>query len=458
MSILQQHLKGKKKDTMNLINKKIGVWGFGISGKAMVNFLHKQNALIQVLDQKLLTPQDKTDLTSKNISFLSANNIEQFLQSNDFIIASPGIDLYPYKAIKHKLIAELDLFTEYFKKPIIAITGTVGKTTITKLLTKSLKEQNLNIAVGGNIGIGLGDLINNNAVDYAILEVSSFQLEYCKTFAPDLAIISNFHPNHLDRHITLINYWQAKLNIMRSQNKNQQLLLPLELANKLPGTITSSVSFFSPNKPTEKQKTQWHAHALFWLYNNQIIKSANGIETVIYTIDNANQIFTENIVCIIAALSLLKKPIGNLVVEPIEHRMEKIAIINGITFYNDSKSTVPEATLAAVNNFKKHSIHLFLGGLSKGIDRAPLVAALKNKVVFIYCFGAEAEQLANWCKQNAIPCDQFKMLDEAFARCIANILKNDIVLFSPSGASFDLFANYQKRGEYFKSLVKQLAI
>ena len=446
---------------MNLLEKKIGIWGFGVTGKSVLTFLYKKQARIQVMDNRPLTAHELTLLQEKSIPYISQKNIEQFLNTSDFIIASPGIDLRPYRPFKKKFITELDLFSQFFTKPTIAITGTVGKTTITSLLTHILSENRLSVVTGGNIGTGLCDLISQtDAVDYAVLEVSSFQLEYCKQFAPAFALWTNFYPNHLDRHTTLTDYFNAKMHIIVHQKKGQQALLPLTLAAQLPKTIQSTVSFFTTeNITTTTIQKQYHDHRIFWIKKNAFVLSYHGKTTELYNIDQLPEdTFIENWLCIIATLSLLKIPLTATLPahKSLEHRLEHVATINDVVYYNDSKATVPQATLASVNKLANKHLILFLGGLSKGVDRTALIAALKNKVQFVFCFGIEAHQLQKLCQQNNIDSEQFTSLDDAFTACVKMTKPGNTVLFSPSGSSFDLFRNYQERGNRFKELVKEL--
>lgn len=415
---------------MNIINKKIGIWGYGVMGKSAVQFFSKKNCTIGLLEQRKLLKAEKQELQRSHIKIVQ-KVINNFLTSYDIILPSSGIDVHSYKQFHHKFVTELDLFQAYFKKPIIAITGTLGKTTVTQHLAKLLKVNGLNIVIGGNIGIGLFDLIDQqDTIDYAVIEVSSFQLEYCKTFAPDLAIWTNFYPNHLDRHETMKDYFAAKMKIFEHQNNGQKALVAQNVYDNLSKEHQKKVIVFNDKK---------------------LPKDLSNLPG-----------FKKNWTICFAALQTLELTFRpdlykDLKINPIEHRLEKLTTINGIIFYNDSKSTVPEATLAAIENLKTKNILLFLGGLSKGIDRESLIKTIKNKVKKVYCFGKEAEQLFMFCKKYSINATMFATLDKAFTMCIKEAQQGEVILFSPSGASFDLFKNYQERGNYFKHLVKKLS-
>jgi UDP-N-acetylmuramoylalanine--D-glutamate ligase len=229
---------GKKKNLakegykMDFHNKKIGIWGFGIVGKAALKFFRSHEIPITVMDNKELSKQDYELLDTAKSNFVPQVNCNEFLSNNDLILASPGIDLRPFASYKEKFITELDIFSSHTKKPIIAITGTIGKTTVTHFLSKIL-QKHTTVQTGGNIGTGMLELLAQQDHEITLLEVSSFQLEPCQIFAPDLAIWTNLYPNHLDRHTTIEDYFSAKCAILAKQKNNQQALIPIELASRI---------------------------------------------------------------------------------------------------------------------------------------------------------------------------------------------------------------------------------
>ena len=389
---------------------------------------------------------------------------------NYMIIPSASVDIRRlYKSYKKQWLFELDLFTESFFKPIVAITGTVGKTTITKLLADILQQYRQKFCVGGNIGTGTLDLIQNqDSVDFALLETADIQLKYATHFAPDLAVWTNFSPNHLDWHDTIEDYFKAKCNILMHQKPHQKALVPVEIIPKL-RSLTNlknrSLYVFSC-KPLARAETTLMQpdDILFVIEHNAIVKYANQNRTHLIDLTQLPEItFTQNWLIICCVLDMLGLPLEKLVRSTQNltlpaHRFEKVATVNQIDFYKDSKRATPASTLAAVQKLHNKPIILFLGGLSKGIDRTKLIKDLKNHVKIIYCFGSEAQELYNACTMHTIPAYCSDTLDKAFHACIDNLQPGDQVLFSPAGSSFDLFKNYQDRGNYFKKLVDQLKI
>lgn len=399
---------------MKLKNKTVGIWGYGRVGQSAAHFCVQLGANPIVYD---------SDINSlKNCSYSMVLSIDALLEKSDFIIPSPGIDITPYKErYAQKWLSELDLFQSLFQKKIIAITGSIGKTSITHMLTQTLQAAGWHVKCAGNIGIPMLSMIENQSeLDAIVLEVSSFQLEHTRSFAPDLAIWTNFYPNHLDRHNTLEKYFQAKYQIIAHQIASQKALVPIQLKAKIEAQKPQSVVAYFDSTHTPK-------HHLSGFASNWLI-----IEKTLKTLQ----------------VPFPKK----IIPTPLEHRLETVCKINDALVINDSKSTTPASTLAAIENQNAPRIVLFLGGLSKGIDRSKLIKALKNNVEVI-CFGAESQQLFHLCKKYSIAATQCTTMKDAIAYCMKIIRPKDVILFSPSGSSFDEFDNFEHRGNQFKRIV-----
>jgi UDP-N-acetylmuramoylalanine--D-glutamate ligase len=196
------------------------------------------------MDQQEKIAERIHSLHNPKVSFQTEEHKELFFSSCDYILVSTGIDIRAYYATyKEKWLNELDLFADDWKKPIIAITGTVGKTSTVSFLSALLQQHQYAIATGGNIGIATFDMLSTQKeMDYAVLEVSSFQLEHCASFAPDLAILTNFYPNHLDRHGSEQDYFDAKYNMFAHQNNHQKALIPFTLYEQF---INKNYSLFT---------------------------------------------------------------------------------------------------------------------------------------------------------------------------------------------------------------------
>lgn len=456
-----------------LINKKIGIWGFGIVGKSALDYLLRHTPFIQILESTTPSVQDQQLLERHHIPLLQqATDVHSFLNHNDYILASPGIDLRPYSAYTHKWITELDLLRHAFTKPLIGITGSVGKTTITSILSQIMQQQNVpRVYTGGNIGTGMLNMLTDGIkYDTALLELSSFQLEHCAFAAPDLALWTTFYPNHLDRHGSLAAYFDAKFRLLAHQQPHQQALVPLSLLPQIAQrSCRATLNVFAD----AVDERDWSfdaslAKRLFFIRDNIIMLREDNHETALLDSNILPPItFPHNWLIIVGALHIMHTQLkfpdylatlintANTLTLP-EHRLELVTNKNGITIYNDSKATTPASTLAAVQILKDKPIVLLLGGLSKGIDRQPLIMQLSQRVQKIICFGKESQQLRTWCEQANIPAQDFATLDEAVYAALHDLQAPAHVLFSPSGSSFDLFKDYQERGTYFKQLVTKL--
>ncbi len=442
---------------ITLTNKKVGIWGFGRVGKAALTYLSQQKAHCLVYDIRPLTTDELKLLHTHQAYTYSHEELDQFLQTADYILASPGVDTAPYRD-KASFICELDLFAQVWTKPSIGITGTIGKTTLTTLLNTIL-QKNMSVVMGGNIGTPLLDLVTHQEkADLAVIELSSWQLEYAHTYAPSIALWTNLYPNHLDRHHTMDAYFHAKANIIKQQTSTQTTVVPLDLWHQIQKLkITSHCMWVHHNKPEQHHFD--HATSLLYVDSNQVVYWQNGSEQILM---EAAQLpsctFATNWLFVLATLLALKLPISliNDCSMRLEHRLEKVGTYQHLTFYNDSKATTPEATLAALNQFKQDKIILFLGGLSKGVDRSILISKLPKNITQIICFGQEAQQLKALCETYQFTTHACSDLEKAFQHATTSNTAT-IALFSPSGSSFDLYTNYQERGDHFKQLVSSLA-
>lgn len=413
--------------------KKVGIWGFGIVGKSVLSSLDPKQCHISVYDDRELTRQEAGLLKLKEVQVVPQGYLPQFLEMNDCIIPSPGVDVKPSKDFQEKFLSEIDLFAQLVKKPTIALTGSIGKTTTTHVLTHLLNKLGKKALAAGNIGLPLLDAVAlQDHYDILVLELSSFQLQYNTTFAPDIALITNFYPNHLDHHADIEEYLQAKGQLLTHQTEKQKAFIPIPFMDL----------FW---EFTRDQKCSWIGPELY----DDITKELSDITC------------HENWQLILSVLEELDLSIKNSAslcadLPALPDRIECIGTIRGVTFYNDSKATIAQATLQAVSSFANKKPIVFLGGLSKGTDRTELIRELKDKTKHVICFGAEAQQLYNTCLLFEIPCSKHATLEDAFDYCKRIIQEGDTVLFSPAGSSFDLFANYVQRGKRFKELVQQL--
>src|SRR3989339_1232088 len=345
---------------MDIIKKRIGVWGLGVSGKAIASYLLSilpPDKKLALLDQKNEDIVQKIFAPSTSLIFFKdPEERSLFFDAIDYVIPSPGIDLATLPC-PEKIFPEIDLFATAWHKPLIAITGTLGKTSTTHLLSTLLTTAGKKIATGGNIGIGMLDLVPQQTVtDFAVLELSSFQLEHARLVAPDLAIITNLYPNHLDRHKTVAAYLEAKLQLIFHQNEGQQALIPLALAPRIRADKRLAhrpIAWFSTTQLKEKQNPAIQPDDTIFTFD----ENGSCIET-----DHTGKIkkqllaaqkiptlsFKENWLVLAAALHLLSikiEPLLSSIELSLPHnRLEPVATIDGVAYFNDSKSTIMQAT------------------------------------------------------------------------------------------------------------------
>lgn len=413
-----------------LKGKKIGIWGFGKTGQSALSFLSSFSPSLTVLEDKELDSFQKQLLQGHGAQLVTPELTPQFIELNDIIVPSPGVNLAPYSDFEHKFVAEVDLFGQWVKKPVIAITGSAGKTSVTTLIAQILNFLGKKAIAAGNIGKPMLDVLaDQDRYDYIVLELSSFQLEHAKTFAPTIATILNIFPNHLDRHGSMQEYIEAKGKLLRYQTDEQYSFLPMDYIDAF-GMLP------------RQQKVCWVGNSNY----NDIIKELSDITCA------------ENWNIILAILEHLGYepeevlPYKDLLAIP-AHRVEFVTTKNGVDFYNDSKSTVPESTLQATSRFSQKPIVLLLGGLSKGADRSLLIKQLPKNIKYIICFGKEAAELDGFCKKAKKESSACTDLEEALQAALTIAVSGDVVLLSPAGSSYDLYKNYEERGNHFKKLV-----
>ncbi|MBN1549557.1 UDP-N-acetylmuramoyl-L-alanine--D-glutamate ligase [Candidatus Babeliales bacterium] len=433
-----------------------GILGFGVVGKSVLRHLSNQSPdRIAVYDSRKLSQDENTIIRANNGVVYQPSALESFLIACEHIIPSPGIALHRYDKYSHKWLSELDLFAHAWHKHVIAITGTVGKTTTAALLAHTLEHIGEHVGLGGNIGTPMLDLVScQETYALAVLELSSFQLMHMKEFAPDIAVLLNLYPNHLDYHTSYDEYKAAKLRLFTNQSEKQNAIIPLFLKDALKGKKAHTI-IVTPNDQLCEEEQQ----ITFAEHNGNVTKKNKGHKESIIRLGSIPPFtVTENLVFITAILDTLKIDPMHLInaastFPPQEHRMEYVLERDGVTIYNDSKATLPEATLAALNRLGNRPTILIIGGLSKGVDRTPFFTNLPPSVRHIICFGKEAEKLGHIGSQFHTPCTISASLETAIRVAWETKQPGDIILFSPGGSSFDLFKNYQERGNCFKAHV-----
>lgn len=449
-------------------NKKVAIIGLGVSNEPLIDYLYNLKASITVFDKR---EEDKIDknilkkIEKYNISKQFGENYLSNLKDFDIIFKSPSCrpDIPEIKQEvkkRAKLTSEIELVLELAPCKIIAVTGSDGKTTTTSLIYEILKNK-YKCYLGGNIGIPLFTKISEmKPEDIIVLELSSFQLMTIKT-SPNIAVITNVTPNHLDIHKTYNEYIEAKANIFKNQKEEDTLVLNYD------NEITRNFSKIAPGKVIYFSSKEKIENGI--IYDDGIIKSCeDGLRRHILKLKDTNLRGTHNAENICAAIAATKglveiedqvKAIKNF--KGVPHRLEFVRELNGNKWYNDSIATSPTRTIAGLNSFDEEIV-LIAGGYDKHLDYEPIAEPILNKVKTLILTGQTAEKIFGAVKQKKEEqnksIDMYKVnnLEEAVQKAKEQAKPNQIILFSPASASFDSFKNFEERGEKFKELVRKL--
>lgn len=439
---------------MELKGKKVLVVGAGKTGKAITDFLVKNGAHVTINDKG--KKPAAFPLSDPSVETVWGGHPEDLFQGMDLIVLSPGVPLRLspiQKAIKQGIpvIGELELASEFIDLPIIAITGTNGKTTTTTLTGEILRNAGIATFVGGNIGRPLIELCTDpGPYQWAVLEVSSFQLASTSHFHPKIAAILNIEPDHLDWHSSLEDYIRAKWSIAKNMGPDDILVLFAPLLGQKPPGI-KSITYTFTNSGDEKNTAYIRDAALCWQLDNSFLKVPIQDLAVQQT----------HILLDMLAAGLLsgtagvpKDIIANTLCtfQGLPHRMEIAGQINGVRFINDSKATNVDAVFWALKGLSGNIIWL-AGGLWKGGNLSALTSEVEGKVKTIIAFGSSS-RLFKDAFGHMTKTFEAGTLDEAVAKAFRLSAPGDTVLLSPACASFDQFKDYRERGKAFKEYVE----
>lgn len=449
---------------MDLKGKKVLVVGLGKSGLAAALFLRHRGAQVTVSDIRSAEAlaNEIPALLEEGINVEAGGHGLLTFRRQDLIVVSPGVPLDTPELVQVRnfglpIIGELELAARFLKGKTLAITGSNGKTTTTALVGEILTAAALPTLVGGNIGVPVVALIEDSTDEtWSVLEVSSFQLETTLEFHPAIAVILNITPDHLDRHGTFENYANAKERIFAKQTASDALVLNADnaRAEAAAARAASTVYWFSIEHPVDRGA---------WVESGQVVFRSSPeaeVETIVPLsgIPLKGEHNVENVLAAVCAARLAGAPIEAVskAIEnfrAVEHRLEFVATINGVDFYNDSKATNVDATAKAVAAFPG-GIHLILGGKDKNSDYRQLSDLLRSRVQAVYTIGAAAAKIESHLR-GVVSLHTCETLEKAVKTAAAAAHPGDIVLLAPACSSFDQFENYEHRGRVFKELVHE---
>jgi UDP-N-acetylmuramoylalanine--D-glutamate ligase len=453
---------------MELNNKRVLVVGLGKSGVASALFLKNHGARVTVSDTKSGDElrNEIPVLLDHGITVETGGHGERTFRGQDLIVVSPGVPvdappLVQARALGESVIGEIELAAQFLPGPIVAITGSNGKTTTTTLTGEIMTAAGFPALVGGNIGtpaISLAERAKPETV--IVLEVSSFQLETIKTFRPRVAVVLNVTPDHLDRHRTFEAYVDAKARIFENQQASDFAVLNADdpTCVAMAARTKSQVFWFSRQK--EVQQGAWVRDG------NIVFRDATGQREILQVSEiplkgghNLENVLAA--VCAGALMGCAPEKIRQAVrdFKAVEHRLEFVATIRGVDYYNDSKATNVDATIKALESFPAN-IHLILGGKDKGSDYTVLNDLLRQRVKRVYTIGAAAAKIESQIvssKDGGPEVVHAETLENAIRKANAVAQSGDVVLLAPACASFDQFRSYEHRGKMFKEIVRTLS-
>ncbi|MBQ5855774.1 MAG: UDP-N-acetylmuramoyl-L-alanine--D-glutamate ligase [Bacteroidales bacterium] len=418
-----------------LSGKKILIAGFGREGKSTLRFLqnYMPDAIVGIADKNESAFQD-VDKERYNLYFG-----DEYLKASldyDIVIKTPGISVKDVDIDFSKITSQTDLFLEACHNQVIGVTGTKGKSTTSTLIYHLIKESGNDAILAGNIGIPILDCVNDiNERTIIVYELSAHQLQFINR-SPHVGILLNVFEEHLDHFGTFEKYKDAKINVLRYMSDDDFAIVNQSMVNSQQSIVTHCIDF--ENADFEDYNINWEDIPLLGEHNIMNVKAAL-------------------CACKLCGLSLENIIPHLYTFKSLEHRQEYVGIFKGVKFYNDSISTIPQATIAALKTIKNVNF-LLLGGFDRGIDYEPLVTYLKeNALPYILITGQAGQTIKNKLQDAEYNGDILEYTDmESAFEIIGNLAKNgDICLLSPAAASYDRYKNFEERGRIFKEFANK---
>lgn len=454
-----------------LSGRKVAVIGLGVSNLPLIDYLYELKAQVTVFDRTEVKDLDRKivrKITNYGMGMSFGENYLEELVGFDLIFRSPScLPTNPYLVAEAQrgaiITTEIEMVIELCPCKIIGVTGSDGKTTTTTLISEILKAKEYHVFLGGNIGTPLFTKIGEmTPEDIVVLELSSFQLMDMK-ISPDVAVITNITPNHLDKHESMEEYIEAKKNIFKYQDENGLLVLNYdnEITKSFEQEAPGNVMFFSSKSKLPNG---------YIVDDNKIKYCENGLRSHILDTKEMKIRGVHNFENVAAALITTRDLVDSqtacetiLKFKGVEHRLELVVQTKDrIKWYNDSVSSSPTRTMAGLNAFNLRNIILIAGGYDKNLDYTPLAKPIVENCKELILLGATSGKIEKAVKQELKNQDKKMKIHKCtdlretveVAKSIA--VQGDIVLFSPASASFDLFKNFAERGKMFKKYVKEI--
>ena len=416
------------------------VVGAGRSGRAAARLLSREGARVRLLDRNAaaLSPEQTASLRKLSADVRRGEHSPEQFEHAAFVVPSPGMPAAKLRQyLGHgqgapEVLAEMELAWRYLNdEPVLAVTGTSGKTTTASLAAAMLQAQGYTVFLGGNIGTPLSEyVLSERKADVLVLEISSFQLQTCSTFCPRAGVLLNITPNHLDYHKDMAEYQEAKFRLFRCQDEGDLAILGEDLKDLARGFNLRARQVWVRESGRFAKGRLLGAH-------NKFNEEAAWQACRFFGVSEAN-----------AARAVAR-------FAPLPHRLELVREHGGVLYVNDSKCTTVSSLEVALRAFDR-PLRLLCGGKFKGGDLAALGGLLRERVREVALFGASREHFETaW--QGLVPLHWHATLEEAVRALHASATAGDVVLLAPATSSFDLYDNYMARGDDFKRIVSELA-
>jgi len=446
---------------MDLEDKKVLVVGFGRTGEALCNFLLQRGAKVKLSEKKTREELGPTitDWEKKGVAIeTGTHNTESFTEA-DLIVPSPGVPWIPELDAAAKkgvrILSEIELAYSFLKGKIVGITGTNGKSTTATLTYKILKEGGYQAFLAGNIGTPLINFVENSLENHVyVTEVSSFQLKHIEQFRAAVSVFLNVSPDHLDWHLSFDDYYESKKKLLSTQGDNDTTILnkddPLIWGLKEEG----KPRVYAFSRKTEVKKGCSLREDWLILKDSREEKLMKTSEIPLFGIHNLENVMASSLVgyCMGIPVARIRESVKSF--HGLEHRLEKVATIGKVEFYNDSKATNVDASIKSIQSFDRKII-LVLGGRDKGGDFKKLRDPVAEKVKKVILIG-EARDRIRKALEGSVPLETVSSYREAVRLGYSEAKAGEVVLLAPACTSFDMFQNFEERGTVFKNEVHAL--
>ena len=441
------------------------VLGSGESGVGSALLAKSKGLSVFVSESNMIEKKYKELLLNNDIQFEENGHLEADKLNIDYVIKSPGIPdtaaiIKKFILKQIQIISEIEFASKFTDATIIGVTGSNGKTTTTTMIYEILKSENADVDIAGNIGISFASKVAASNTKNYVLELSSFQLDGIIDFNPHIAIMTNLSPDHLDRYNNSFeNYINSKFNILKNQSEKDYFIYDLEDVNIVEFIKNNIHKIKSNLLPFSTTKT---IDSVTYLEDKNIISIINKNKIIMPT-NNFPLIGTHNLKNAMAAttvanlLKIRKETIRKSLehFQAVEHRLEHVLKINKVNYINDSKATNVNAAYYALDSMQSSTVWI-VGGIDKGNKYEELFTLVNEKVKAIICLGKDNKKIFENFENLVEYIIEVKSMSEAVKEAYSIAKSNDNVLLSPACASFDLFKNYEDRGEQFKAEVRKL--